>query len=193
MSEQYRNLRSLVSPSHHMLRLKSQGDKPFSVDVARIQHQDMVRAFRVALFRAIEKPKLAGQGLGIEKVAADIDHYIDSARLYQLPAHDRLIPSGAGRLGRHDHASAAVFVQIAVEIGHSQVVGVRDLLALVHAMRANRQPCLVVFHFLGVNLVDVEGRIGHHEVALADQLVPTLILIDGFVSCLYFALKALDG
>ena len=52
---------------------------------------------------------------------------------------------------------------------------------LVDARQAERQ-ALVALHLLGVHLVHVEGRIGHHEVALADQFVRVLVVGDRFVA-----------
>ena len=81
------------------------------------------------LLRPVEEPELAGHGARVEEVAANIDHHIDRAGLDQLLAHGRLVAAGARRLRGHDDAGAAVLVQVAVEIGHPEIVGVRDLLA----------------------------------------------------------------
>ena len=85
-----------------------------------------------------------------------------------------------------------VLVEVAVEIGEPQVVGVRDLLRLVDAGQAEGQ-ALVALDLPGVHFVHVERRIGHDEVALAGQLVRVLVVGDGFVPGPDGALQTMNG
>ena len=129
---------------------------------------------------------------GVEEVAADVDHHVHGAALDQLLPHFGLVATGARRLRGHDDAGAAVLVQVAVEIGKPEVVGVRDLLRLVDAGQAEGQ-ALVALDLLGVHFVHVEGRIGHHEIALSDQLVRVLVVGDGLVAGADPALQPVHG
>jgi hypothetical protein len=70
-----------------------------------------------------------------------------------------------------------------------EVVTVRDLLGFVHARQAEGQTRLAL-DALGVDEVDVEGRIGHHEVALANQGMLVLVVGDGLGN---LSLQAVDG
>ena len=158
-----------------------------AVDVARVDHEHLV-AVRLRLV-PIEEPQLAGHGAGVEEVGADGDHDIHIAGLDQLLAHLGLVAAGAGRLGRHDEAGAALFVQVAIEVADPEVVAVGDLVLLVHAGQAEGQ-ARVVFDLVGVDLVHVEGRIGHHEVGLAEQFVRVFVVGDGLLDV---ALQPVDG
>ena len=114
------------------------GARDLAMDVARIEHQDSVAPHLVPLLRPVEEPELTGYGAGVEEVAADVDHHVHGAALDQLLPHLRLVATGARCLRRHDDAGAAVLVQVAVEIGKPEVVGVRDLLRLVDAGQGRR-------------------------------------------------------
>lgn len=149
-------------------------------DVARVEHQHIVAPGCIPLLRPVEEPKLARHGAGVEEVATEIDHHIDRPGLDELLPHRRLVPPGARRLRGHHDARAAVLVQVAVEIGQPKVIGVGDALRLVHPRQPEGQ-ALVALHLLRIDLVHVEGRIGHDEVALAGQLVRVLVISDGFV------------
>ena len=156
--------------------LKSQIARHVPVDAARVDHQHLV-AVRRGL-GAVQEPQLARHGAGVEEVLADGDHHIDGAGLHQLAPHRGLAAAGARRLRRHDEAGAAGLVQIAVEVADPDVVAVADLLLPVDAGQAERQagvgPGLV-----GVDLVDVERRIGHDVVGPAEQLVRVFVVGDG--------------
>ena len=65
----------------------------------------------------------------------------------------------------------------------------RDLLVLVHARQAEGQ-ARVALDALGIHQVHVERRIGHHEVALADQRVLVLVVGDGLGD---LSLQPVDG
>ena len=119
-------------------------------------------------------PQLAGDGAGVEEVGPDGNHHVHVAGLDELAPHIRLAVAGAGCLRRHDETGAALGAKVAVEVGNPQVVAVADLLGLVHARQAKGQAA-VVLHLLGVHHVDVERRIGHHEVALAKEIVYVLV------------------
>ena len=129
-------------------------------DLPRVQHQNVVAARRVGLLGAIKEPQLTGHGARVEEVAANIDHDIDRAGLDQLLAHCSLVAARTGRLRRHHHAGAARVVQIAVEVGQPEIIGVRDLLGLVDAGEAKGQALGITLDLLRVDLVDIERRIG---------------------------------
>ena len=67
-----------------------------------------------------------------------------------------------------------------------------DLLRLVDSRKAEGQT-LVTLDLLGVDFVHVEGRIGHHEVALSGQLVRVLIVGDGLVPGPDASLQTVNG
>ena len=135
-------------------------------------------SLRSARLGAVEVPQLAGDGAGVEEVGADGDHHVHVAGLDDLLAHLLLAVPGAGGLRGHDEAGAALLVQVAPEVGDPEVVAVADLLLLVHARQAEGQ-ARVALDALGVHQVHVEGRIGHHEVALAGEGVLVLVVGDG--------------
>jgi hypothetical protein len=74
---------------------------------------------------------------------------------------------------------AACVVQIAPKVREPEVIAVADLPGLVHARQPERQATLVFICPHRVYQVHVEGWIGHHEVALADQGVLVLVAGDG--------------
>ena len=161
--------------------------RDLAVDVAGVDHQHLVPA--LGGLRPVEVPQLAGNGAGVEEVRADGDHHVHVARLDDLPADLLLAVPGAGGLGGHDETGAALLVQVAPEVGDPEVVAVRDLLLLVHARQAEGQARVALDPF-GVDEVDVEGRIGHDEVALADQGVLVLVVGDGLGD---LAFQPVDG
>ena len=72
----------------------------------------------------VEEPQLAGDGAGVEKVGADGDHHIHIAGLDDLLSHVLFAMPGAGCLRGHDEAGAALFVQVAPEVGDPEVIAV---------------------------------------------------------------------
>ena len=159
----------------------------FPVDIPGIDHEHLVLALRG--LGPVEVPQLARNGASVEEVRADGDHHVHVTGLDDLLAHLLLAVPGARRLGGHDEPGAALLVQIAPEVGDPEVVAVRDLLGLVHAGQAERQ-ARVALDALGIDQVHVEGRIGHDEVALADQGVLVLVVGDGLGD---LSLQAVDG
>ena len=122
----------------------------------------------VLLLRPVEEPELAWDGARVEEVASDIDHHVHGAALDQLLTHIGLVPPCARGLRRHDDAGASILVQVAVEVLEPQVIGVRDLLRLVNSGKAERQ-AFVALYLFGIDLVHIEGWIGHDEVTLSGQ------------------------
>ena len=141
----------------------------------------MVSPLGIPFLRTVQEPELAGHRPRVEEVAAYVDHHVDGPVLHQLAAHLRFVASRAGCLGRHDDAGPTVLVQIAVEVREPEVVGVGDLLLLVDPGKPERQ-ARIPPDLLCVHLVHVEGRIGHHEVALFGELVRVLVVRDGIVA-----------
>ncbi len=161
--------------------------RDLAVDVARVDHQHLV--FVRLGFVAVEEPQLAGHGAGVEEVRADGDHGVHVAGLHQLLPHLGLAAAGAGGLRGHDEAGAALVAQVAVEVADPDVVAVADLALLVDAGQAEGQ-ARVGLDLVGVDLVDVEGRIGHDVVGLADQFVRVFVVGDGLLDV---AFQAVDG
>ena len=157
--------------------------RDLAVDIARVEHQYLVAAPR--RLGPIEVPELAGHATGVEEIGADGDHHIHIAGLDQLAAHFLLAMPGAGSLRRHHEASAARRIQIAPEVRDPEIIAIADILLLVHTRQAKRQ-ARICFDALGVHQVDVERRIGHHEITLADERVRVGIVGDGLTGNLAF-------
>ena len=154
------------------------------MDVARVDHQHLLPP--LGGLGLVEEPQLARHRARVEETGADRHHHVQVARLDQLPAHLRFLAARRRRLRGHDEPGPAGVVQVAVEVGDPEVVAVGDLALLVHARKGIRQ-ARVVLYFLRVHLVDVERRIGHDEVALAEQLVRVLVVGDGLVDVTFEA------
>ena len=80
-------------------------------------------------------------------------------------------------------------VQVTVEVADPDVVAVADLVLFVDAGQAEGQ-ARVGLDLAGVDLIDIEGRIGHHIVGLAEQFMRILIVGNGLPDV---ALEAVDG
>ena len=163
-----------------------------AVDIARVEHQDTVAPGLIPLLRTIKEPELAGDGSRVEEVAADVDHHVHRSALNQLLPHLCLVPPGAGCLRRHHEAGAPVLVEVTVEVLNPQIVCVENLLRLVHSGQAKRQTFFAL-DLLCVDLVHVEGWIGHDEVALSSQFVRVIIVSDCFISGLELSLQSVDS
>lgn len=88
---------------------------------------------------------------------------------------DVLILALAVRCRRsHDKTRAPFFVQVSVEVGDPQIVGVADFPILVDGRKAERQSAGFLRGF-GFNLINIEGWIRHHVVAAALQIVCVVI------------------
>ena len=147
-----------------------------AVDGARVDHQHLV-AVRLGL-GAIQEPQLARHGAGVEEVGADGDHHVHVAAFHQLAPDLGLGAAGAGRLRGHHEAGPAARVQVAVEVTDPHVVAVAHLGLLVDAGQAEGQ-ARVGPHLVGVDLVHVEGRVGHHVIGPGEQFVRVLVVGDG--------------
>ena len=97
---------------------------------------------------------------------------------------DVAVFAGAVRGRRcHDEARTAVCVPVGVKVGDPQVIAVSDFLFGIDGGQAKRQPPCTLDGF-GIDLVHIEGRIGHHIVTASVQIMGVMIervgLIAGF-------------
>ena len=109
---------------------------------------------------------------------ATIDIHV--AALHQLLAHLGLVPARTGSLGGHDKPRPASFVQIAIEIADPDVVAVADLSLFVDS-RETKGETWIPLHLVGIDLIHVEGGIGHDKVRLMQQFVGIFVVGDGFL------------
>jgi hypothetical protein len=79
--------------------------------------------------------------------------------------------------------------EVAPEKGDPNVVGVADLLLLVHAWQAKGQARIYLDAF-GIHQVHVKGWIGHDEVATSGKVVLVMVVGDGFG---YLPLQSVHG
>jgi hypothetical protein len=107
----------------------------------------------------------------------------------------RTLLAGAAGLGRHDKASPASGGQVAVKVRYPQVVAVGDVFVFVDARQAKGQ-APVPLYFFGGHRVDVERRVGHHEVDIAPEwsaiLQAVRIVVEG-IGLQNVALQAMHG
>ncbi len=148
------------------------------VDVASVDRQYLVAPFFGLVL--VEKPELARHRARVEETGADRHHYVHVTRFDQLLSDLCLFAARGRSLRGHDEPGPALFVQVAVEIRNPEVVAVRDLALLVHAGEGIGQ-ARVVLHLLRIDFINVEGWIGHHEIALAGELVRVFVVGDGFL------------
>ena len=92
----------------------------------------------------------------------------------------------------HDKARPACFVQVGIEIGNPQVVGIAEFLILVDTRQTEGQPSRALGRF-GIYLVHIEGWICHHIVAAAVQIVGIVVEGVGLVAGLDNAVETMDG
>ena len=147
------------------------------VDVARVDHQHLImQVLRLAL---VKKPQRAGQAAGVEELVANGHHHVDVAGLGQLFADVTVFVAGIRGTGRHDETSAAGVVQVGVEVLNPQTVGVADgACPGIGARQTEGQTPAVAglaFHLLGIHAIDIERRVGHDEVALANEVVHLVV------------------
>ena len=76
--------------------------------------------------------------------------------------------------GRHNETCAAMLVQIRIEIGNPEIVGVADLFVFVYTRQTKRKPP-GVFAGFGLDLIHVERRIRHDVVTAAVQVMCVMI------------------
>ena len=147
------------------------------IDVAGVDHQYLV--LQVCGLAFVKEPQGAGQAAGVEELVANGHHHVDMAGLHQLLADVAVLVAGVRRTGGHHEAGAAALVQIGIEVLDPQAVGVADGSGLaVQPGQAEGQAAVLVhlrLDLLGVHPVHVEGGIGHHVVAVADQLFDLVI------------------
>ena len=158
-----------------------------AVDVPRVDHQHFV--FTRGRLGTVKVPQLAGNGTGIEKVLADGDHHIHITGFDDQLAYVFFTMPGTRRLRGHDKTSAALFAQVAPEIGDPEVIPVADFIGFVHPWQAKGETW-IAFDPLGIDQIDIERRIGHHEVAFAIERVLILVIRDGVGD---FAFETMNG
>ncbi len=165
----------------------------FAVNVAGVEHQHFV--FERCGFGTVKVPQLAGHGAGVEEVGSDGDHHVHIAGFDQFAAHFFFAMACAAGLRRHDKPGAARGRQVAVKVRDPQVVAVGDVFVFVHAGQAKGQAAVGLDGF-GIDLVDVERRVGHHEVDVAPQRLAVFqsvrVVIEG-VGFLDVALQPVHG
>ncbi len=116
---------------------------------------------------------MTGQRDGVEEVGADRDHHVDGARLDQLPADLALRVAGVAGRVRHDEAGPARVVERRVELLDPEVVARCPASGCPNGKRGS--PASLSLS----TLVDVERRIGHHEVERADRAVRVFVVAVG--------------
>ena len=94
--------------------------------------------------------------------------------------------------GGHDEARAPVLVQVGIKIGDPQVIGVSEFLFRVDRGPSKGQTPCALSRF-GVDLVHIKGRIGHHIVAAAVQIVGIVVEGVGLVTGFDDAIESVDG
>ena len=144
------------------------------------------------LLSFIKEPQRTGQALGVEKVVAHADHDIHMPGLHQLLADILVLALAVGGGGGHNKAGAAVLVQVGVEIGNPQVVGVADLLVFVDGRQAKGKSSGAQGG-LGLDLVHVKRRIGHDVITATRQVVRVMVEGVGFVAGLNDAVQPMHG
>ncbi len=159
------------------------------VDVPGIQHEHLI--LTLGGLRLVEMPELTRNRPRVKEVGADRDHDVHGAGLNELAAHLGFTMPGTAGLRGHDEPRAPLRPEVAVEVGDPQVVAVGDLLVLVDARQAERQAA-VGLHLLRVHHVHVERRVGHDEVAGANERFPVTQLMDVLVKGVRLADVALE-
>ena len=161
-----------------------------SIVIPGVEEQHLVlQLFGLSL---IKEPQGTGQALGVEEVIAHADHHIHMTGLHQLLTNVAVLAGAVRGGGSHDKARPAVFVQVGVEIGDPEIVGVAEFLFCVDGRQTKGQTACALSRF-GVDLVHIEGRIGHHIVAAAVQIVGIVVEGVGFVAGLDDAIESVNG
>ena len=162
------------------LRPFVQGAVDHGVVVAGIDEQNLVAD--VGVLVAVEEPQRAWQGKGIKEVVAHAHHHIHIARADEFFADIAVFVRAVGGRASHHEARATMVVQVGIEIANPKVVGIAHFLGLgVHARQSERQTSRRRSR-LGLHLVHIEGRIGHHIVALASEVMRIVVERVGLVA-----------
>ena len=150
------------------------------VVVAGINKEHLVTV--LGTLATVKEPQRARQRQGIEEVVSHAHHHINVTGAHELLADVTLPLAAVGGGTGHDKACPAMVIEISIEITNPKVIGIAHLLLLViDAWQAKRQTPGTHCR-LGLDLIDIEGRIGHHIVALACQVVGIVIESVGFVA-----------
>ena len=96
------------------------------------------------------------------------------AGLYQLLADVLIFSLTVCGGGSHHKASPAVLVQVRVKIGDPEIVCIADLFVLVDSRHSKRQPPGTLGR-LCLYLVHVKGRVRHHKIAAAVQVMGIVV------------------
>ena len=147
------------------------------VHIAGVEHQHFVA--QRGGFALVEKPQRARQAAGVEELVANGQHHIHVAGVGQLLADVAVFVAGIGGAGGHDETGAATAVEVGIEILDPQAVGVGDGAGLgIGTWQAERQAAVDIHlrgHFLGIDPIHIEGRVGHDEIALANQVLGLIV------------------
>ncbi|MNJ55213.1 hypothetical protein D3C77_506900 [compost metagenome] len=140
----------------------------------------------------VKEPELTGHGARIEEIATDVDHGIDMAGFHELLTHLRVFPTRAGSLRGHDKACPPLIIQVAVEVLNPKIVCVRDFLGFVNTWDAKRQ-AWIVFDFLSIHLVHVEGWIRHNVIDVTPEFFMGIVVVgDGLLAAHHIAFETMN-
>ena len=146
--------------------------------------------FRLAL---VEEPQGAGEALRVEEVVSHTEKDV------YMAGADELFPDiligflAVRRGGGHDEARPSGVVQIGVEVGDPQVIGIADFLFLFIDARQAEGQAARGGGGLRLHFVHVERGIGHDVVAAALEVMGVVIKGIGFVSGFDHAGEAVHG
>ena len=158
------------------------GPVDLAVDGAGVDEQYLVGPFSI-LLTFVEEPQRDGQGDGVEEVRPDRHHHVRLAVFDQLAPDRQLgVADVRCRVG-HDEASPPGLVERRRKDLDPQVV------AVIYRRDAVRV-ALVVLEPVLVDGVDIEWRIGDHEVEAAHRVVLIFVVRVGLDD---LATEAVDG
>jgi len=130
---------------------------------------------------------MARQRAGVEKIIAHRNNTTHRAGGYQFLANDFFGVARIGGGAGHNKTRAAGGVKVMVKILYPQIVAVVGF-GDADVFKQPQVGFNVIFVF--IDFVDVKGRIGHHKVALANQVVRVGVKAVAFDD---FAFDAVDG
>ena len=92
----------------------------------------------------------------------------------------------------HNETRSTFLVQVGIKIGNPQIVGIAELLFCVDGRQAKGQTACALGR-LGIDLVHIEGRIGHDIIAAAVQIVGVVVEGVGLIAGLDDAVQTVNG
>ena len=103
-----------------------QGAIHYGIVIPGIDEQHMILdGFCLTL---IEEPDRTGQRFGVEKVVAHAHHHIHMAGLHQFLPDVPILTGTVGGRRCHNESRPALLIQVGIEIGDPQVVGIAEFL-----------------------------------------------------------------